>query len=172
MNRCELINIACNIRCDQKIGTVAGLTSSLAPVATGVTGLGTGQIGNTAWAGSGAYGGLVVADTDTLVKYTYLGDADLDGSVTFDDYLTWQTNFGSANTNWTSGHFQYDNGIVSFDDYLSWQTNFGLTINDGLGLTAGGSNISAVPEPSTWVLGSLAMLGLAGLRLRRRSAAM
>ena len=42
-----------------------------------------------------------------------------------------------------------------------------LTSTSGNNEWAGG-NISAMPEQSTWVLGSLAMLGLAGLRLRRQ----
>jgi MYXO-CTERM domain-containing protein len=76
-----------------------------------------------------------VVDADTLVKYTYLGDADLSGSVDFDDY--------------------------AFID--------GSFFGQGSPLLT--ANISAVPEPSTWVLGNLAMLGLAGAGLRRRRLA-
>jgi MYXO-CTERM domain-containing protein len=129
--------------------------------ATGITGLGTAQIGETVYAGSGSYGGLTVTNADTLVKYTYLGDADLSGSVDFDDYAYIDAGYGTGNR-WSQGDFD-NNGVVDFDDYAFIDGSY-----SGQGAPLLTANISAVPEPSTLVLGGLALLGFAGAGLRRR----
>jgi hypothetical protein len=54
--------------------------------------------------------GETITGTDTLVMYTYGGDATLDGKINIDN--------GIANnlTGWSNGDFNYD-GKVNIDDY-------------------------------------------------------
>jgi autotransporter-associated beta strand protein len=71
----------------------------------------------TAWLG-------VPIDAGTLIgKYTYFGDANLDGRVTGDDYLAVDANLGIGTT-WLKGDFNMD-GAVTGDDYLAIDSNLG-----------------------------------------------
>ncbi|MBE3123944.1 MAG: hypothetical protein IMZ65_04000 [Planctomycetes bacterium] len=70
--------------------------------------------------GLSALEGIAVDRTSVLVKYTYWGDADFDGRVTFDDYdvtdyYYWFPPPPSA-CGWWTGDYDYDGGI-DFDDY-------------------------------------------------------
>jgi hypothetical protein len=62
-------------------------------------------------------GGFTVAPGDMLVRYTWYGDADLNGRVNFDDYVRTDNGFNNHHTGWTNGDFDY-NGAVNFDDYV------------------------------------------------------
>ena len=89
---------------------------------------------------------------------TYLlGDANIDGLVSADDYASVQANFGNTGTagGGLLGDANHD-GLVSADDYASVQANFGNT--------SGG--MSAIPEPAT--LGLLAIGLIAVLRRRTK----
>ena len=59
-----------------------------------------------------------------LVKYSPLGDANLDGQVNFADLLLLGQNLGKTNANWDQGDFNYD-GKVGFDDLLLLAQNYG-----------------------------------------------
>ena len=66
------------------------------------------------------------ADVRVLVEdafATSLGDANLDGSVTFADFLVLSGNFGGADVGWASGDFDGDS-TVDFDDFLVLSGNF------------------------------------------------
>jgi len=63
------------------------------------------------------FGGLPVADTDALVKYTWYGDSDLNGKVNFDDYVRIDQGFNNHLSGWLNGDFDYS-GQVNFDDYV------------------------------------------------------
>jgi hypothetical protein len=128
-----------------------------------------------------AFDGQTVTDADVLVKYTYYGDADLDGKVSGNDYTLIdhgysadQTNPGSV-TGWVNGDFNYD-GLIDGSDYSLIDNAFNLQGSNGLAdpmnlIAANTSEIassSPVPEPT-----GLAMLALAGvgmLRRRRRAS--
>ena len=76
-------------------------------------------------------------------------DFDSDGDVDGDDFLEWQSNFGSSgNAPWESGDGDGD-GDTDGDDFLVWQSQFGMTLDD---LGAAGNAAGAVPEPSACVL--------------------
>jgi LPXTG-motif cell wall-anchored protein len=60
-------------------------------------------------------------------------------------------------------------GVVNSFDYSTVDTNFGKSF-PSMGGGAANLSIAAVPEPSTFVLGGLGLLGLAGLKLRRKKA--
>jgi hypothetical protein len=71
----------------------------------------------------GAFDGENPDLTALLVKYTYNGDANFSGSVSFDDYVKIDTGFNTGLTGWVNGDFNYSGGI-SFDDYVLIDTAF------------------------------------------------
>ena len=178
-----------------------GITSTTAKNnANHTTGLGviSGAEYNTV-GGTGTFSNRSYSSTDTLVKYTWNGDANLDGRVTFDDYVKIDTGFNTGRTGWLNGDFNYS-GAVNFDDYVLIDIAFnqqngtlGRAVNwisgddrsaagldspgmsevlqhlDQFGGAYGSAFLAAVPEPT-----SLAMLGIGATALvtrkRRRSA--
>jgi autotransporter-associated beta strand protein len=161
----------------------AGITSSLAAAnTTHLTALGVIQNsldGTTTGAplyGSttslGAFDGLNVSDTDVLVKYTYYGDANLDGKIDGSDYSRIDNGSPGGLTGWYNGDFNYD-GVINGSDYTLIDNAFNT---QGASLTGTAEiakttaqiapNSTAVPEPSN--LGLLGCAGLAALSRRRR----
>ncbi len=65
-----------------------------------------------------SFGGEPVGPHDLLLKYTYLGDGNLDGLVSFDDYVGMDNAFFGLipNPGWATGDINFDNAI-NFDDY-------------------------------------------------------
>ncbi|HEY1683487.1 MAG TPA: hypothetical protein VGG19_01875, partial [Tepidisphaeraceae bacterium] len=98
--------------------------------------------------------GYLVVGSMVEVKYTWLGDADLDGVVDAADLAA----MSPIGTTWTTGDFNYD-GRVNADDYSLFM----------LGAAAsGGMNISTtLPEPAGAAVITCG-LGLAALKSRRR----
>jgi hypothetical protein len=74
--------------------------------------------GNTA-----LFDGQTVDATAVLIKFTYAGDANLDGQITGDDYFLIDSAFPQALTGWTNGDFNYD-GAITGDDYFMIDSNF------------------------------------------------
>jgi hypothetical protein len=71
------------------------------------------------------WNGQTVDNTSVLLKYTYAGDANLDGIISGDDYSTIDFNLGVANASgYFNGDFNYD-GIISGDDYSTIDFNIG-----------------------------------------------
>lgn len=88
-----------------------------------------------------------ISQYTTYSTAAYLaGDANMDGKVTFADYVILANNFGQTGT-WTEGDFNGD-GEVTFADYIQLANNFGQ---------------SNAPEPAT-----LALLAAGGLLIGRR----
>ncbi len=57
-----------------------------------------------------------VTSTDILLKYTYYGDATLDGVVSTPDYTKIDGGFLSRSAGWSNGDFNYD-GVINGSDY-------------------------------------------------------
>jgi hypothetical protein len=99
------------------LGT-GGITSSAAAAdPNGRTALGyasNADLGFTSFAG---ITGLTASDL--IIKYTYYGDADLDGQATLDDFGQFLSGYqtkSAATNNWLNGDFDYD-GAVTLDDF-------------------------------------------------------
>jgi hypothetical protein len=113
-------------------------------IATGAEAKGISGTITTLWSSS------TVAAGDTLVMYTYGGDANLDGKLNVDDYSRIDSGIASGLTGWSNGDFNYD-GKVNVDDYTIIDRNIGaqgapFATADSIG--ASGSGVTAVPEPA------------------------
>ena len=109
-------------------------------------------------AGADSGGAVSVSQTDVLIKYTYYGDADLDGVVTSgQDYDLWLFGKSGGGTGWEFGDFDYDGSITGANDYDLWLYGKSVSAGNPLG---GGGGVQPVPEPSSLML---ALCGLAGI---------
>jgi hypothetical protein len=127
-------------------------------------------------------------DSDSvLVKFTYRGDADLDGDSDLDDLGFWANSFTGDLGNpvnpvtfWTQGDWDYD-GDTDLDDLGFWSSTFtgdlgggGLSVYapdapEGAVAALAAMGITAVPEPSTTSLTIIAAFAtLQNLRRRKR----
>ncbi len=108
------------------------------------------------------------------VKYTLLGDANLDGVVNGSDFSILAANFGLGSTNWDQGNFFYG-ASVNGADFSALAANFGLG-DSGAGVTsadfaaldafaAANGLLADVPEPASAAI--LTLAGFAALRRRR-----
>ena len=84
-------------------------------------------------------GGL--ASNTILVKYTYPGDANLDGSVNFSDLVILAQHYGASAT-WDQGEFSYG-GKVNFADLVALAQNYNKSVG-----TAAVSASAAALTPS------------------------
>ena len=110
-------------------------------------------------------------DVDEFLTYvrSLPGDADLDGTVSFGDFLVVAQNFGEEGT-WSQGDFD-SNGSVLFVDFLLLSQNFGQPE-----VQTASSGTAAVPEPNPPVILICVVLIMTcrkrGARARRNSAAL
>jgi hypothetical protein len=108
------------------------------------------------------FSGRSVTPDDVLVKYTYTGDGNLDGAVTFDDYAAMDSAFFGliANLGWATGDINFD-GDITFDDYSIVDQAFFFQ-----GAPLSHAELTAVPEPvSMMLLVAAVFLALGARRL-------
>jgi autotransporter-associated beta strand protein len=79
------------------------------------------QSGTPLFSASHQFDGITPAATDVLIKYTYVGDSNLDGRVDGSDYTLIDNAFNKAKSaappaGWVNGDFNYD-GVVDGSDY-------------------------------------------------------
>ena len=114
-------------------------------------------VGSSDWNGGGISPNAIVG------KYTYFGDANIDGQVTGDDYTVIDASLSTtplAGLAWLCGDANLD-GTVTGDDYTVIDANLGLGVGNPLAASA----LIAVPEP---IMGGIVMSGaLLGTRRRR-----
>ena len=104
----------------------SGITTTQADALGGLTTLGVGEA-NTLLGVEGSdtalFGNETVDGTAVLVKYTYAGDANLDGFISGDDYAAIDFNVASPGSDgFFNGDFNYD-GLISGDDYAAIDFN-------------------------------------------------
>ena len=133
------------------------------------TGLGYAQA-STIGAGS-TFFGQPINSSSVLVRYTFLGDANLDGTVNALDFNALANNYGNAsNPNWVQGNFDY-NTTVDSNDFALLAANYGQAMPSSgeaapMAMFAPQSSQSLgalVPEP-----GVMPVIGLLSFVLRRR----
>ncbi len=148
--------------------TGTGITSSAAAATTN-TALGVELNSNGSGVLMSAFEGQTVTSTDVLIRYTYYGDANLDGVVNGSDYTLIDNGFNNALTGWHNGDFNYD-GVVNGDDYTLIDNAFNT---QGASLAAVSTQMIAtdtaqvasnIPEPGSFMLA----LGVGVLMTRRR----
>lgn len=107
-------------------------------------------------------------DAALLASGSLRGDANLDGTVSFPDFLSLSGNFGQAFElgmlgQWWSGDFDCD-GQINFGDFLILSENFGKSGGNST------TEAASVPEPSGLVL--VMLLVISGSTLRQRTASL
>jgi autotransporter-associated beta strand protein len=157
--------------------TAAGNTTHL--TAVGV--VQNNQSGTALFSANNLFDGINPNAGDLLLKYTYYGDANLDGRVNSSDYTLIDAAYLANRhtpglyTGWFNGDFNYD-GVVNGSDYTLIDNAFNSqgaqitaqianpTAEIEAGTEAKSGAVTSVPEPA---LGSLSAIMAAGL-LRRR----
>jgi autotransporter-associated beta strand protein len=128
----------------QTDATTGNFTSIAIAAATEVKGIATNEV--SFWSGQ------TVTGSDTLVMYTYGGDANLDGKINVDDYGKIDSSIPLGLSGWYNGDFNYD-GKINVDDYGIIDSN--VVIQGAPFATAGSapgiSSAVAVPEPACLV---------------------
>jgi hypothetical protein len=126
-----------------------GLTSSAAAANSASAAVGYAVAGDL---GLNRFMGQIVTDADVLVRYTRLGDANLDGVVNINDFSRLAANFNTAG-DWSDGDFDFS-GSVGITDFAQMAANFNLAALAE----------RAVPEPSMVIVAAIALLGSARRR--------
>jgi hypothetical protein len=154
----------------------AGISSTSAAVdTTHLTAIGViqnNQGGSALYTSKNLFDGYAPGASDILIKFTYYGDANLDGKVDGSDYVRIDSGYLTHATGWYNGDFNYD-GVVNGSDFTLIDNAFN---SQGASLAASISSPTAeataeiagstpVPEPA-----SVALMALAGAQLlgRRR----
>ncbi len=108
-----------------------------------------------------SFGGEPVGPHDLLLKYTYIGDANLNGVVSFDDYIGMDNAFFGLvpNLGWATGDVNLD-GAINFDDYSKVDQAFFFQ----------GSPLPSVGEPEASAPGVMAGGTFAATTAARRWA--
>jgi hypothetical protein len=112
------------------------------------------------------------------IKYTLLGDADLDGSVTGSDFTELVGNLGKSGRVWDQGDFDYD-GLVTGSDFTALVGNLGKSATGAAveipasdyaaidAFAAANGLMADVPEPASTGLLVIAAMGTLARRRRR-----
>jgi hypothetical protein len=150
----------------------SGITSSAAAAnTTHLTALGViqnNQGGSAIFTSANQFEGITPGAGDVLVKYTYYGDADLNGKVDGSDYTRIDNGHLTNATGWYNGDFNYD-GVINGSDYTLIDNAYNtqgaqLSAEQATAIsTAQIAGSSSVPEPTT-----LSMMGLTAVALLRR----
>jgi co-chaperonin GroES (HSP10) len=113
-------------------------------------------------AGKTTFNGVSVASGDTLVMYTYAGDANLSGAINADDYFQIDSHYGKT-ANSAKSYFNGDDYMLIDASFAFHGTPFSSAAPSGLA-----ASVSAVPEPAALGVVALFAMGSFARRHRRR----
>jgi len=126
-------------------------------------------------------GSLALSLTQTEVRFTLLGDTNLDGKVDVTDLGNLASSYGAGSgAQWVQGDTNYD-GKVDVTDLGNLASNYGGQLASGpsagaaamvagsLASVAAGANGAAVPEPASLGLIGVGAIALLGRRNRRKN---
>ncbi len=105
-------------------GIVTSMTAAIDP--NSLTTLGVAEASQALGIGlteTALWDGQTIDGTAVLVKYTYAGDANLDGVINGDDYFQIDSAFPQGGNGWLNGDFNCD-GVINGDDYFLIDSNF------------------------------------------------
>ena len=112
--------------------------------------------------------GQLADKTTALVRYTLLGDANLDGKVDFADLVALAQSYNATVSSitdswWSHGDFNYD-GVVNFPDLVKLAQNYNAMLTAP---PTPATVLAQVPEPTSLVMLVAAACSLAVRRPRR-----
>jgi len=117
--------------------------------------------------GKATFEGEAVDETAVLVKFTWGGDANLDGVVDANDYDVIDKMFlfqpVPDNMGWWTGDFTYD-GVIDANDYD--RIDKAYLFQTGPLAEGGAAAPAATPEPATLALAALGAAALLGRKKR------
>ncbi len=172
----------------QETGTL-GVISSLVQTDTAYFGLG--YVNNGALATSmSSFGGVTVTADSLLVGLTYKGDFNESGTVSLSGLVAWENGYDDINffnetippdQLWQNGDY-LNQGTVTLSGLVAWENSYdqenffgGLPVlpsavggNMAPAFSMAPANLTAVPEPNTFVLLAAAAAAYALARWRRR----
>ena len=89
--------------------------TSLGAIQNSIDGSANGSVLYGSAAPLGTFDGSNVLSSDVLIKYTYFGDANLDGRIDGSDYTRIDAGQGTIATGWYNGDFNYDSSVNGLD---------------------------------------------------------
>jgi hypothetical protein len=101
----------------------SGIVSSVAALGTN-TSIGYAEATDLFTVFPATFAGRSVDNTSVLLKYTYNGDANLDGAVDLSDFNKLAANFGASPRRWVHGNSNFD-AVVNLQDFNRLAANFG-----------------------------------------------
>lgn len=143
---------------------VGGITTSMSDAtANSLTTLAVALASETQYAG-GVFDGVSVADGDVIVRYTWHGDADLNGELNGDDYFYLDSHILQSGSvfGFHNGDFNYD-GELNGDDYFLLDST--ILYAQAYGSAPG---LTAIPEPGVGLLGFAGAMLWGALSRKRR----
>ena len=122
-----------------------------------------------------SFDGMVVSSDTVLVKFTYYGDTQFNGSVSQQDVVNASTGRDFGGSGWANGETQYQ-GFVNQQDVVNVSTGRDFYSTDPIvfgsspSVAIAGGGAIGVPEPSAGLISLIAAASLAGcVVFRRRS---